>query len=235
MLSLAQAQDRAQSLVDAARKAGADAADALYVCNASTGVSVRLGEMEDIEQSEGEEIGLRIFVGSRSATVSASDLERDSLNALVDRCLAMAKEAPEDPYATLAPQELLMKSKPAALDIVDEAAPDPATLKERALIVEDAACSVPGITNSEGGGASMGRSQVALATSHGFAEATPPPRTAHGRAYWRARAPACSAIMPATAPAISKIWKTRSISERGQANARLPDWARPRSRADRCR
>ncbi|MFO1260708.1 MAG: TldD/PmbA family protein [Sphingomonadaceae bacterium] len=169
MLSLAQAQDRAQSLVDAARKAGADAADALYVCNASTGVSVRLGEMEDIEQSEGEEIGLRIFVGSRSATVSASDLERDSLNALVDRCLAMAKEAPEDPYATLAPQELLMKSKPAALDIVDEAAPDPATLKERALIVEDAACSVPGITNSEGGGASMGRSQVALATSHGFA------------------------------------------------------------------
>ena len=148
MLSLAQAQDRAQSLVDAARKAGADAADALYVCNASTGVSVRLGEMEDIEQSEGEEIGLRIFVGSRSATVSASDLERDSLSALVDRCLAMAKEAPEDPYATLAPQELLMKSKPAALDIADEAAADPATLKERALIVEDGARSVPRITNS---------------------------------------------------------------------------------------
>lgn len=169
MLSLAQAQDRAQSLVDAARKAGADAADALYVCNASTGVSVRLGEMEDIEQSEGEEIGLRIFVGSRSATVSASDLERDSLGALVDRCLAMAREAPEDPYSTLAPQELLMKAKPPALDIVDKAAPDPAALKERALAVEDAARSVPGITNSEGGGASMSHSQIALATSHGFA------------------------------------------------------------------
>jgi PmbA protein len=169
MLSLAQAQDRAQSLVDAARKAGADAADALYVCNASTGVSVRLGEMEDVEQSEGEEIGLRIFVGSRSATVSASDLEKESLVALVDRCLAMAREAPEDPYATLAPSNLLMKSKPPALDIMDEATPDPAALKERALIVEDAARSVPGITNSEGGGASMGCSQVALATSHGFA------------------------------------------------------------------
>lgn len=169
MLSLSQAQDRAESLVAAARKAGADAADALYVCNASTGVSVRLGEMEDVEQSEGEEIGLRIFVGSRSATVSASDLERDSLAALVDRCLAMAKEAPEDPYATLAPPDLLMKSRPPALDIVDKAAPDPAALKERALIVEDAARSVSGITNSEGGGASMGRSQVALATSHGFA------------------------------------------------------------------
>lgn len=169
MLTLAQAQDRAQSLVDAARKAGADAADALYACNASTGVSVRLGEMEDVEQSEGEEIGLRIFVGQRSATVSASDLERDSLTALVDRCLAMAREAPEDPYASLAPQELLMKAKPPALDIVDETLPDPAALKERALVVEDAARSIPGITNSEGGGASMGRSQIALATSHGFA------------------------------------------------------------------
>lgn len=169
MLTLAQAQDRAQSLVDAARKAGADAADALYACTASTGVSVRLGEMEDVEQSEGEEIGLRIFVGQRSATVSASDLEPASLAALVDRCLAMAREAPEDPYATLAPQELLMTAKPPMLDIVDEALPDPAALKERALSVEDAARSVPGITNSEGGGASMGRSQIALATSHGFA------------------------------------------------------------------
>ena len=169
MLTLAQAQDRAQSLVDAARKAGADAADALYVCNASTGVSVRLGAMEDVEQSEGEEIGLRIFVGQRSATVSASDLERESLGALVDRCLAMAREAPEDPYATLAPQELLMTAPPPALDIVDETQPDPAALKARALAVEDAARSIPGITNSEGGGASMGRSQIALATSHGFA------------------------------------------------------------------
>lgn len=169
MLTLAQAQDRAQSLVDAARKAGADAADALYVCNASTGVSVRLGAMEDVEQSEGEEIGLRIFVGQRSATVSASDLEEDSLAALVDRCLDMAREAPEDPYATLAPQELLMRAQPPALDILDEAQPDPAALKERALAVEDAARSIPGITNSEGGGASMGCSQIALATSHGFA------------------------------------------------------------------
>lgn len=169
MLTLSQAQDRAQTLVDEARRAGADAADALYVCNASTGVSVRLGQMEDVEQSEGEEIGLRIFVGQRSATISASDLERDSLSALVDRCLAMAKEAPEDPYAVLAPEDRLMRGKGPSLDLVDDQQVEPAELKERALIAEDAGRSVPGITNSEGGGASMGRSQIALATSHGFA------------------------------------------------------------------
>ena len=72
MLSLDEAQKRAENLVDAARKAGADAADAIYVCNASTNVSVRLGALEDVERSEGEEIGLRVFLGQKSATVSAS-------------------------------------------------------------------------------------------------------------------------------------------------------------------
>ena len=96
MLSTREAQDRTEALVRQARRAGADAADAIYVCNASTGVTVRLGEMEDVERSEGEEIGLRIFVGQRSATVSASDLEPSSLSALVERCLAMAREAPEE-------------------------------------------------------------------------------------------------------------------------------------------
>lgn len=169
MLSLSQAQDRAHTLVSMAQRAGADAADAVYVCNASTGVSVRLGEMEDVEQSEGEEIGLRLFVGRRSATVSASDLEPASLAALVERCIAMAREAPEDPYARLAPEDMLLRGKLPSLDLADDSEVDPAELKERALTVEEAARSTPGITNSEGGGASMGRSQVALATSTGFA------------------------------------------------------------------
>jgi len=168
MLTLDAAQDRTQDLVKKARKAGADAADAIYVCSASTGVSVRLGEMEDVEQSEGEEIGLRIFAGRRSATVSASDMESGSLAALVERCLAMAREAPEDPYATLAPEQKLMRGRAPSLDIVDTDRLEPAALKERALMAEDAARSVPGVTNSEGGGASTGRSQIALATSHGF-------------------------------------------------------------------
>jgi PmbA protein len=169
MLSLEEAQQRAEDLVGAARKAGADAADALYVCNASTNVSVRLGQLEDVERSEGEEIGLRIFVGQRSATISASDMNPATLGTLVDRCVAMAREAPEDPYAGLAPEDRLMRKRPPSLDLADDEEPEPAALRERAMIAEDAARGVPGITNSEGGGASSGRSQIALVTSHGFA------------------------------------------------------------------
>jgi PmbA protein len=169
MLTLSQAQERAEMLVAQACKAGADAADALYACNASTGVSVRLGNLEDIEQSEGEELGLRVFVGQRSATISASDLSATSLASLVDRAVSMAREAPEDPYTGLGPQDRLVKGDLPTLDLLDETQVAPETLKERAMAAEDAARSVAGVTNSEGGGASMGLSQVALVTSHGFA------------------------------------------------------------------
>ena len=171
MLSLEEAQSRAQDLVTAARKAGADAADAIYACNASTTVAVRLGALEDVERSEGEEIGLRVFIGQRSASISASDMNPATLATLIDRSIAMAREAPEDPYAGLAPEDRLLRKRAPSLDLVDEEEPEPAALRERALIAEEAARSIPGITNSEGGGAASGRSQVALATSHGFAGA----------------------------------------------------------------
>ncbi len=171
MLSLDEALNRAQSLVDAARKAGADAADAIYGCDASAGVTVRLGQLEDVERSESEHIGLRVFVGRRSATVSSSDLAPRTLSTLVERVLAMAAEAPEDAYAGLAPEDRLMKKKLPHLDIDDGQEADMTALRERALAVEDAARSVFGVTNSEGGGAGHGRAQVALVTSHGFAGA----------------------------------------------------------------
>jgi PmbA protein len=169
MLSVSQAETRVADLVAAARKAGADAADALYVCNASTQVSVRLGALEDVERSEGEEIGLRLFVGSRSASVSSSDLSADALAALVERAAAMAREAPEDPYAGLAPEDRLLRGQARMLDSDDGQDPAPAALRARAHEAEDAARAVAGVTNSEGAGASASRSVMALATSHGFA------------------------------------------------------------------
>lgn len=168
MLSLDEAQKRAEQIVEAACRIGADAADAIYVCDASTQVQMRLGALEDVERSEGEEIGLRVFAGRRSATVSSSDMSREALAKLAERALAMAREAPEDQYAGLAPEELLLRKKPNGLELADPQDPQPEALKQRALIAEDAARSVMGVTNSEGAGAGAGRSHIALATSHGF-------------------------------------------------------------------
>jgi PmbA protein len=168
MLNVSEAEGRAGALVEAAIRAGADAADVLYIGDAATEVQVRLGELEDVTRSEGEEIGLRLFVGSRSASVSSSDLSAGALIALVERAAAMAREAPEDPFAGLAPEDRLMRAAMPDLEADDGADPSPVWLKERALATEDAARAVSGVTNSEGAGVAAGRTVVALATSQAF-------------------------------------------------------------------
>lgn len=169
MLTPEAALDRATRLVEQAKMAGATAADAVYHCDASTEVQVRLGALEDVVRSEGEEIGLRVFLGQRSATISSSSMNPDVLKDLVDRALDMALEAPEDQYAGLAPSDMLLKGAVPDVDSDDGADPDPQSLRAVALACEDAARAVHGVTNSEGAGASAGRSIFALATSHGFA------------------------------------------------------------------
>ncbi|HEY1606635.1 MAG TPA: metallopeptidase TldD-related protein [Allosphingosinicella sp.] len=168
MLSISEAEARVAALIERARRAGADAADALYFADASSSVQVRLGALEDVSRSEGEEIGLRFFLGQRSASVSSSDLSDEALAALIDRAAAMAREAPDDPFAGLAPEALLMRGEAPDIDGDDGLDLPAAELKARALEAEQAARAVPGVTNSEGAGVSAGRGTIALATSHGF-------------------------------------------------------------------
>jgi PmbA protein len=161
------AAERLDRLVRAALKAGASAADAVEFNNVSHGVSFRLGKLEDTERSESRDLGLRVFAGQQVAFVSSTDFSDQALDALPARAVAMARLAPEDKYAGLAPRERLATRFP-ALDIDDVAEPSNETLVARARAVEEAALAVPGVTNSEGGGASFGRTLVTLATSEGF-------------------------------------------------------------------
>jgi PmbA protein len=161
------AQERLQGLLRAAKAAGADAADGLCVENVSASVSYRLGKLEDVERAESADLGLRVFVGQRVAFVSSTDFSREALAQLPERAVAMARLAPEDRFACLARSDLLARNWP-ELDIEDPAEPAPDVLIERARAAEGAALAVKGVTNSEGGGASFGRTTVALATSEGF-------------------------------------------------------------------
>ncbi len=169
MLDASAAQERAAALIDRARRAGADAADAIYLADSSESVSVRLGKLEDLERSESEHVALRVFAGKGSASIGSSDLGDAALDELAARAVAMARAAPEDPYAALAPEDMLARGPLPALDLSDTGAPSPAELRELAEATEAAALAVMGVTNSQGGSASAGRTVVALATSHGFA------------------------------------------------------------------
>ncbi len=155
----------ARRLVEAARKAGADKADAVAVRGVSMSVGVRLGAVEDSERAEGDDFGLRVFVGRRTATVSANVFSDPTV--LAERAVAMARVAPEDPWADLIDEAMLAREI-ADLDMVDPSTPDAAELTARALACEDAARAVAGVTNSGGASASWSLAGLVLVTSHGF-------------------------------------------------------------------
>ncbi|MGB1963861.1 MAG: TldD/PmbA family protein [Candidatus Puniceispirillales bacterium] len=154
-------------LLDKARTHGADTADAVVAGGVSEEVSVRLGKLESIERSEDRNIGLRVFVDGRNAIISTASVDAESIDELAARAVAMARLAPQDPYAGCADAHLLATDIP-DLDLMDRTVPSSDTLKDLAFAVEDAAQSVKGITNSEGGNASYGTSAMMLATTNGF-------------------------------------------------------------------
>jgi PmbA protein len=158
--------DLAERLVTAARRAGADAADAVAVRSMSLHVGVREGAVEQSERSESDDVGLRVFVGRRTAVVSTNDVKAD-VAPLAERAVAMARVAPEDKFAGLADTALLAQSRP-DLDLLDPELPPVATLEERAMRAEGAGLAVKGVTKSEGAAAAASIGGMVLATSHGF-------------------------------------------------------------------
>ncbi|MEW9919944.1 TldD/PmbA family protein [Marimonas sp. MJW-29] len=159
-----------RSLLQAAAKAGADAADARAVQSTSISVDVRGGTLEQAERSEGVDIGLRVFVGQRSATVSASDTSDRTVEEMAQRAVAMAREAPEDPHAGLAsPDQLAKDWDLAALELFDETPePLPESLQEDAARAEAAALAVKGVSQVQSASGGYGAHEVFCAMSNGF-------------------------------------------------------------------
>ncbi|KQP48379.1 modulator protein [Brevundimonas sp. Leaf280] len=160
--------DLLNDIVKAALKAGADAAEAVSADRRSLSVGVRNGKLEDVEREESRDLGLRVFVGQRQASVSASDLSPATQQRLVERAVAMARLAPEDPYAGFAPEDRLARGPFIDLDLFDPSERSAQTLEQVSAEAEAAALAVPGVARSEGGHAGWSSSRWRLVTSHGF-------------------------------------------------------------------
>ena len=159
--------DIVESALTAAKQAGAEAADAVLVEDRSLEVSVREGSVENVERSEGQDLGLRVFVGKSQAIVSMSKLDHDTIAQAASRAVDMAHAAPEDPYAGIADPSRLAKEVP-DLDLWDAREIGGDALIALAREAEEAALSVQGVTKSSGAGASSSLRRVALGTSAGF-------------------------------------------------------------------
>ncbi len=160
--------DLLNDIVKAALKAGADAAEAVSADRRSLSVGVRNGKLEDVEREESRDLGLRVFVGQRQASVSASDLSPATQARLVERAVAMARLAPEDPHAGFAPEDRLARGPFIDLDLFDPSERSAQTLEQVSADAEAAALAVPGVARSEGGHAGWSSTRWRLVTSHGF-------------------------------------------------------------------
>jgi len=157
-----------QDLIKRAQTQGADAADAVFAQGTSLSLSWRKGEVEQLERSEGQDLGLRVFVGKSQAIVSSSDIGKTALDELVERAVAMAKMVPEDPYAGLADPDQLA-TEFLDFDMFDPSQPSAEELTESARLAEEAGLEVSGVSNSEGASAGFSQSSIAFAASNGFA------------------------------------------------------------------
>lgn len=162
--------DITQHLIEAAKTAGADTADAVAIAGTSVSIDVRGGVLEEAQRSEGTDIGLRVFVGHKSANVSASDTSTRTIEEMAARAVAMAHEAPDDPHSGIADaSQLATDIDPTRLDLVDDTPePDPKWLEDQARIAETAAQAVDGVNQVQSASAGYGRRQVHLAASNGF-------------------------------------------------------------------
>jgi PmbA protein len=159
-----------QALLDAARKAGAEAADVMVVDGRSVSIDVRDGRLEHAERAEGIDLGLRVLLGQRQAMVSSSDARPETLATMAERAVAMAREAPEDPNIGLAsPDQLARDWDIAALELSEPGAePDPALLQESALSAEAAGLAVTGVSQIQSASAGYSAQRLHIAATNGF-------------------------------------------------------------------
>ncbi len=164
------AENLTAQLLEAAKKAGADAADAVAVSGISVDVAVRNGDLEKAERAESTDVGLRVFLGQKLAMVSGSDTSEETIAIMAQRAVAMAREAPDDPYAGIAdPAEFAQNWDQEALELADPGRePDPDSLKADALEAEAAALEHEGVTQVQSASAAYGRYDTAIASSNGF-------------------------------------------------------------------
>lgn len=154
-------------LVQRARAAGADAAEAMLYDATHLSLSQRLGRPEKLERSESSDLGLRVFVGRKQAIVASTDRKPQALTELLDRAMAMARSVPEDPFCGIADPDQIVRDYP-TLDMAEPSEPDSETLISQARAAEESALAVVGVTNSDGAEASWGTSSMVIASSNGF-------------------------------------------------------------------
>lgn len=158
----------ASDVLARAKDCGATEADIVVADGETFSVQVRVGAVDRLTKAREKRLGLRVFVGKRSATTSTSDFSKESLERLVSETCTLAKAVVEDQVSGL-PDALQMARDWPDLDLYDDTTLGTETQIEWAKRGEAAAFAAdPRVTNSEGAEFDSSSGRVVLANSHGF-------------------------------------------------------------------
>jgi PmbA protein len=158
----------ALDLLDKAKRGGATEADIIIADGETFSVQVRLGAVDRLTKAREKHLGLRVFVGKRSASTSTSNFSADSLDQLVAETCTLAKAVVEDQVSGLPSADQMAGERP-DLDLYDPTRLNTEQQIELAKRVEAAAMSTDErVTNSEGGDFDSSSGRVVLGNSHGF-------------------------------------------------------------------
>jgi len=158
----------AVELLAMAKRGGATEADVIIADGDNLSVQVRLGAVDRLTKAREKRLGLRVFVGKRSASTSTSDFSPASLEQLVQQTCTLARAVVEDPMSGLPDADLMAREQP-DLDLYDPTKLETDRQIELAKRAEAAALSADErVTNSEGADFDSSSGRVVLANSHGF-------------------------------------------------------------------
>lgn len=158
----------AADLLARAKKQGATAADVVVADGETFSVQVRLSAVDRLTKAREKRLGLRVFIGKRSATASTSDFSGESLDRLVSDTCALASAVVEDRVSGLPDASAMAKDLP-DLDLYDPTSLSTDQQIELAKRAESSALAMdPRITNSEGADFNSASGRVVLGNSHGF-------------------------------------------------------------------
>jgi len=151
-----------------AKRGGATEADVVIVDGENLSVQVRLAAVDRLSKAREKRLGLRVFMGKRSASTSTSDFSSTSLHQLVEQTCTLARAVVEDQVSGLPAAEEMAKEQP-DLDLHDTTRLDTDQQIELARRAESAAMAADArITNSEGADFDSSSGRIVLANSHGF-------------------------------------------------------------------
>ena len=161
-------EKKASYCLDLAKKLGATDASVVVNNSISETVNFRNKKLDESNRSDDLGIDITTYIGKKKSSISSSNLLKDNINILIEKCIETTKNTPEDEFNSLPDKDLLVKNVK-DLNLYDDTHLDNESKIEYLKILETSASDDKKIINTESS-FTESKSNFVLANTNGFCE-----------------------------------------------------------------